>query len=167
MIGLKRRVLVAVVGGLFVLGACGGSDDKSAATTTTTSPPTTLTEAQNKDAITKVFTDFFDGKNTDLNAKLQKLDDPAKYQKIYNDFATNPTTGPQLASTSATVTNIALQPDGSAEVTYTLNLNGTPTLENQIGKAVQVNGEWRVSGTTFCDLAALGNPAAAQDPACA
>jgi len=170
MIGEHRRVAVGVVGGLLmlaVLGACGGSDNKSSATTTTTAPTTTLTEAQNKAAITKVFTEFFDGKNPDLNAKLQKLDDPAKYQALYTKFANDPTTGPQLAGTSITVTNVDLKSDGTAEVTYTLNLNGTPALMDQLGTAVQVGGEWRVAGTTFCDLAALGNPAAAQDPACA
>ena len=171
MIGGQRRLVAAVVGGLLMLGmlgACGGSDDKkSSDTTTTTAPATTLTEAQNKDAITKVFTEFFDGKNPDLNAKLQKLDDPNKYSALYNKFATDPTTGPQLAGTSITVTNIDLKPDGTAEVTYTLNLNGTPALMDQLGKAVLVDGQWRVAGTTFCDLAALGNPAAAQDPACA
>lgn len=167
MIGLQRRLVVAVVGGLLVLGACGGSDDSGSGTTTTTAPTTTLSEAQSKAAITTVFTDFFDGKNTDLNAKLQLLDDPAKYQALYNKFATDPVTGPQLAGTSVTVTNVDLKTDGTAEVTYTLNLNGTPALMDQLGKAVLIDGEWKVSGTTFCDLAALGNPAAAQDPACA
>jgi hypothetical protein len=170
MIGRQGRLVATVVSGLLVLGvlgACGGSDDNSSDTTTTTAPTTTLTEAQKKDAITKVFTDFFDGKNPDLNAKAQKLDDPDKYMALYNKFATDPVTGPQLAGTSITVTNVDLKPDGTAEVTYTLNLNGTPALENQLGTAVQVDGEWRVAGSTFCDLAALGNPAAAQDPACA
>ena len=132
MIGGQRRLVVGVVGGLLmigVLGACGGSDDKSSATTTTTAPTTTLTEAQNKEAITTVFTEFFDGKNTNLDAKLQKLDDPDKYKALYNKFATDATTGPQLAGTSVTVTNIDLKPDGTAEVTYTLNLNGTPALD--------------------------------------
>jgi hypothetical protein len=167
MIGRQRRLVAAVLGGLLVLGACSSSDNSSATTTTTAPTTTTLTEAQSKEAITKVFTDFFDGKNTDLNAKLQLLDDPAKYQALYNKFATDPVTGPQLAGTSVTVTNVDLKTDGTAEVTYTLNLNGTPALMDQLGKAVLVDGEWKVSGTTFCDLAALGNPAAAQDPACA
>ena len=168
MIGLQRRVVVAVVGGLLVLGACGGSSSNSSntTTTTTTAPPTTLSAAQTQDAIKKVFTDFFDGKNTDLNAKLQLLDDPQKYKALYNKFATDPTTGPQLAGTSVTVTSVTPQPDGSAEVKYTLNLNGNPALTDQLGKAVQVNGQWKVAGSTFCDLAALGNPSAAQDPAC-
>ena len=167
MNGLQRRLLVAVVGGLLVLGACGGSDNKSAATTTTTAPPTTLSAQQNKDAATKVFTDFFDGKNTDLNAKLQLLDDPDKYKALYNKFATGATTGPQLAGTSVTVTKVDPTGPDSADVTYTINLNGTPALMDQIGKAVLVNGQWKVAGTTFCDLAALGDPANAQDPACA
>ena len=165
MIGLQRRLLVAVVGGLLVIAACGGSSKKSAATTTTTAPTTTLTEQQNKDAITKAFVAFFDGTNTDLNAKLQLLDNPDKYKGVYNKFATDPTTGPELAGTSVTVSNVVLNTDGTADVTYTLNLNGAPALMDQIGKAVQVNGVWKVSGTTFCDLAALGSTTV--DPACA
>ena len=35
-----------------------------------------------------------------------------------------------------------------------------------IAQATFVDGQWRVSGTTFCDLAALSDPANAQDPAC-
>jgi hypothetical protein len=167
MTGLQRRLAIAVVGGLLVLGACGGSDNNSSGTTTTTAPSTTLSAQQTQDAVTKVFTDFFDGKNTNLDAKLQLLDDPNKYKALYNKFATDPTTGPQLAGTSVTVTSVTPQPDGSAEVKYTLNLNGTPALMDQLGKAVMVNGQWKVAGSTFCDLAALGNPAAAQDPACA
>jgi hypothetical protein len=164
MTGLQRRLIVAVVGGLLVLGACGGSS-KSAATTTTTAPTTTLSPQQTKDAITKVFTDFFNGANPDLNGKLQLLDDPAKYQAVYTKFANDPTTGPELKGASATVTNVVVNSDGTADVTYTLNLNGSPTLKDQVGKAVQVNGQWRVSGTTFCDLAALGSTTT--DPACA
>jgi hypothetical protein len=95
------------------------------------------------------------------------MDDPDKYKALYNKFATDPTTGPQLAGTSITVTSVTMQPDGTAEVKYTLNLNGTPALMDQLGKAVMVNGQWKVAGSTFCDLASLGNPAAAQDPACA
>ncbi|HEY2814727.1 MAG TPA: hypothetical protein VGJ03_14780 [Acidimicrobiales bacterium] len=163
---LRRRLLAVGLCGLFVVtAACGGSSNKSAATTTTTTAPTTtLTEQQNKDAVTKVFTDFFDGSNTDLNAKLQLLDDPAKYMNVYTKFATDPTTGPELKSTSATVSNVVINSDGTADVTYTLNLNGNPTLMNQMGKAILVNGQWKVTGTTFCDLAALGSTTV--DPAC-
>jgi hypothetical protein len=166
MTGIRRRLIVAVLGGLLVFTAvaCSDSDDKKAQAST--APTTTLTEQQNKDAITKVFTEFFDGTNKDLDAKLQKLDDPAKYKDLYTKFANDPTTGPQLAGTSVTVTNVALNGQ-EAEVTFTLNLNGTPALADQLGKAVVVGDQWKVSGTTFCDLAALGNPAAAQDPACA
>src|SRR3954452_22504140 len=123
MMGLQRRLLVAVVGGLLVVAACGGSDDKTAATTTTTTaPPTTLSAQQSKDAITKAFTDFFDGKNPDLNAKLQKLDDPDKFKALYNKFATGATTGPQLAGTSVTVTKVDPTGPDTADVTYTINL---------------------------------------------
>ncbi len=166
MIGLHRRLAVAAVGGLLVLGACGGSSSKSSATTTTTAPTTTLTEQQSKDQITQVFTQFFDGTNKDLNAKLQLLDDPNKFQALYMKFANGATTGPQLASTSITVSDVKLNSDGTADVTYTINLNGQPALMNQVGKAVQVNNQWKVAGTTFCDLAALSDPSNAQDPAC-
>jgi hypothetical protein len=165
MTGLQRRLMVAVVGGLLVLGACGGSSNKSAATTTTTAPTTTLSPQQSMDAIKKVYTDFFNGANPDLNAKLALVDDPEKYRNVYMKFANDPTTGPELKGASATVSNVVLNSDGTADVTYTLNLNGNPTLMNQMGKAILVNGQWRVAGTTFCDLAALGSTTT--DPACA
>jgi hypothetical protein len=165
MFGFQRRLVVAVVSGVLVLGACGGSSNKSAATTTTTAPPTTLSAAQTQDAITTVFTNFFDGTNPDLNAKLKFLDDPAKYQNVYMKFANDPTTGPELKGASATVSKVVPNSDGTADVTYTVNLNGVPALKDQIGKAVLVNGEWKVAGATFCDLAALGSTSV--DPACA
>src|SRR5437868_4432792 len=162
MTGLRGRLFAIALGGLLVVTeACGGSDKKAA--TTTTAPPTTLSEQQNKDQIAKAFTDFFNGANPDLDAKLQLLDNPEKYKALYTKFATGATTGPQLKSTSATVTKVDLKGDGTAEVTYTLNLNNTPTLMDQLGKAVQVNGVWKVSGTTFCDLASLGDPSVNQD----
>jgi hypothetical protein len=167
MIGFQRRLVVAVVSGVLVLGACSDSNDNSSATTTTTTaPPTTLSEAQNKDAITKVYTDFFNGANTNLDAKIQLLDDPEKFNALYNKFATGPMTSAQLAGTSVTVTDVKLTGPESADVTYTINLMGNPALQNQIGKAVLVNGEWKVAGSTFCDLATLSDPANAQDPAC-
>lgn len=166
MFGFERRLVVAVVMGLLVLGACGGSS-KSAATTTTTAPTTTLSPQATKDAIAKVFTDFFDGKNTDLNAKIQLMDNPDKFRALYNKFATGPTTGPQLAGTSVTITDVTQTGADSAEVTYTLNLNGNPALTNQKGTAVRVNGQWKVAGSTFCDLATLSDPSNANDPACA
>jgi len=168
MTGARRRLLVGIMGGLVVLSACGSSGNGNAATTTTTTAPTTtLTEQQSKDQITKAYTDFFNGANTDLEAKLALLDNPDKYRALYTKFATDPTTGGQLKGTTATVTAITINPDNTADVTYTLNLNGTPALADQIGKAVLVNGAWKVSGTTFCDLAALGDPSVTQDPACA
>jgi hypothetical protein len=168
MTGLHRRLLFAALGGLLVLGACGGSSKSSSNSSSSSSsnaaPATTLDAQQTKDAITKVYTDFFNGANPDLNAKLQLLDDPQKYTNVYMKFANDPTTGPELKGASAQVTNVQVNPDGTATVTYTLNLNGTPTLMNQMGTAVLKNGVWKVSGTTFCDLAALG--ATTTDPAC-
>jgi hypothetical protein len=168
MIGLQRRVVIAVVGGLLVLGACGGSSSNSSntTTTTTTAPPTTLSAAQTQDAIKKVFTDFFDGTNTNLDTKLQLLDDPNKFKTLYTKFATGPMTSAQLAGTSVTVSDVKMTGPDSADVTFTLNLNGNPALPNQIGKAVLVNGQWKVAGSTFCDLAVLSDPANGQDPAC-
>jgi hypothetical protein len=148
-----------------VVAACGGSGNKAA--TTTTAPPTTLSAQQNMDQVAKVFTDFFNGANPDLDAKLALLDNPEKLRALYTKFANDPTTGPQLKGTSATVTKVVLNGDGTADVTYTLNLNVTPALMDQIGKAILQNGGWKVSGTTFCDLAALSDPANGQDPACA
>jgi hypothetical protein len=165
MTGLHRRLLVAVLGGLLVLGACSSSSKSSTSSSSSSAAPTTTLDAQQtKDAITKVFTDFFNGANPDLNAKLQLLDNPQKYSNVYMKFANDPTTGPELKGASAQVSNVQVNADGTATVTYTLSLNGTPALMNQMGTASQVNGQWRVAGTTFCDLAALG--ATTTDPAC-
>jgi hypothetical protein len=43
-----------------------------------------------------------------------------------------------------------------AKVTYDLLVNGTPVLSGQIGYAVYVDGQWKVSQVTDCALSHLG-----------
>jgi len=35
-----------------------------------------------------------------------------------------------------------------------------------LGRAVQVDGEWRVANSTLCSLLGLADPSVNQDPAC-
>jgi hypothetical protein len=47
-----------------------------------------------------------------------------------------------------------------ANVLYTVSLSGVPAAANQVGTAVEVDGSWKVSASTFCALLT----AAAQAP---
>ena len=165
MIGFQRRLVVAVVSGVLVLGACGGSEQQECGDDHHDRATHHVVGCTDPGRDHDGVHDFFDGTNPDLNAKLKFLDDPAKYQNVYMKFANDPTTGPELKGASATVSKVVPNSDGTADVTYTVNLNGVPALKDQIGKAVLVNGQWKVAGATFCDLAALGSTSV--DPACA
>ena len=43
----------------------------------------------------------------------------------------------------------------NADVKWTLLMNGAPVLPDQSGNAIQQDGTWKVSATTFCTLLAI------------
>lgn len=174
--GYPRRRMVAAVVPLataaLLLGAgCSSSDNSDSATTTaTTSPAATGTStsaaatptetsagatpltADDEAAITTAFTDFFAGSSS-AETKLQHLQDSANFAQVVDAQA-----GSGLStSTTASVSAITGTAPGVASVTYTIEMGGSPVLPDQTGVAVQEDGEWKVSASTFCDLLTLQN----------
>ena len=149
--------------------ACGSSSKKAATTTapTTTVPATTTTQdpATAKAAISANWTTFFDGKNTDTAAKLALLENAAKIGDAYKQAEAKAGTaatqgsskvnGVELLSIADCNTNLG-ESVPCAKVTYDLLVNGTPALSGQIGYAVYVDGQWKVSQVTDCALSHLG-----------
>lgn len=115
-------------------------------------------DAATTQAITDVFTKFFDAK-TPADQKTALVEKGDAFGPALQAQATNP----QSQGLSATVSAVSLADPTHANVTYTLLLNGAPALPNQAGKAIQDGGQWKVAAATFCALVAMqGAPA----PAC-
>jgi hypothetical protein len=169
MIAVRRPLVAVACAALVFITACGGSSNTAATTTTTTTAPTTttLTEQQSKDQITAAFTAFFDGTSTDNTKKLNQLEDPDKSKDLFQKGFANPANAASAMLTTATVTDIKLTDASHADVTFTLNVSGTPALKDFKGGAILVNGTWKITTATFCDISALGDPSAAADPLCA
>ena len=56
---------------------------------------------------------------------------------------------------SAVVKDVTFTSPTEATVTYDLMINGQAVLAGSTGKAVKVDGTWKVSQLTFCTLTAL------------
>ena len=146
-----------------MLAACGSSSKPAATTVPTTLAPattTTLDPVAAKAAITSQWEGFFDG-STSMDSRLAKLESGQQLTSVLQGFSS------QAATSTAKVTAITLlgDPDCTdngvsapcAKVTYDILVKGAVALPNSIGYAVDVNGTWLVSKSTFCTLAALGN----------
>jgi len=168
---------LAAVGALTTMAACsssGGTKAKDTPTlkTSTTSPapttpaPTTSTpaapvaaDAATTAAVTKAYTTFFGGAK-DQAALIDDLQNGDKLTAALAAEAKNPT----AATLTATVSKVVLENPHVADVTFTLLSSGSVLLADQPGKAVLVDGKWKLAAATFCGLAAAGGPL---PPACA
>lgn len=57
---------------------------------------------------------------------------------------------------SVSISSVDLKNSTTANVVYTVDLNGQPVLKDQTGEALLINGSWKVSDSTLCQLFALG-----------
>lgn len=144
-----RAFTVVVLATGFIAAACGGGSSGSSSTTTTQSP------AQAKAEITAAWEKFFDP-SVPVD---QKKDVVQNYDALLPTLQTQ-TTNPQAAGIKASVKDVTLQGDSSAQVTYDIvnAKDGTPLLPNASGQAVKENGQWKVSEQTFCSLIKLSDP---------
>ena len=168
----SRRIAALTGAGLLVLtAACGGDDDDATDTTaaeqaeetTTTAEETTTTAAEVEDVtepVTATYLAFFDGFSGDL-ALLEDGEDFA------TDIEAMRARSEQAGGISVAVKEVtALDETGCenagvpapcAEVLFDLVVAGTPAVPDQVGYAIEVDGEWLVAKTTFCALASLGS----------
>lgn len=165
--GGHRRLLFVVV---LALSACGG-DEGSPTVAETTVVPTTAVEttvaADPTAEITAVFEAFFDGTNTDMASKLALLESPDELEDIFNRAFGDPAFAGLVAQVQGDVVTVTPTSDTTADVDYQLLLDGARATEGTLfGRAVLVDGEWRIADSTFCNVAGLGNPAYAQEPVC-
>lgn len=133
---------------------CGSSNDN----TPTTPPPTTTVTgtpaAGAEQEVGDTFVAFFSAQ-TPPAQKIALVENSPAFADTINAQAESPLT----MGATATVSKVDLDAPGHATVTYTVLVNGQPVLPDQIGEAVEVDGSWKVSQTTFCELLTLqGNP---------
>ncbi len=107
--------------------------------------------------IKRAYQQFFSSK-TALSTRVGLLQNGSRFTPVISALANNP-----LASnTSATVSSVKLEGKNKANVVFTVNVGGSPFLENKPGTAVRVGGKWKVGYASLCKLIALeGSPPAA------
>lgn len=156
-VGTFRGVAALGFGVLLAAAAvagCGSSNDN----TPTTPPPTTTVTgtpaAGAEQEVSDTFVAFFSAQ-TPPAQKIALVQNSPAFTDTINAQAESPLT----MGATATVSKVDLDAPGHATVTYTVLVNGQPVLPDQIGEAVEVDGSWKVSQTTFCELLTLqGNP---------
>jgi hypothetical protein len=103
-----------------------------------------------KAAIEQVWQTFFDG-STPPATRGSLLEHGDQFTHELAAVASSPVS----KGASAQVTSVSLDAAESATVTFSLELNGSPVLKGVKGTAVLVNGAWKVSAASFCQLASL------------
>ncbi len=97
------------------------------------------------------FTTFF-AKNTSLNEREMLLQSGTKFaQPMQSEFQQLGTQNPSIS-----INSVVFKTNTSADVNYTINLDGQPVLKNQTGEALLINNTWKVSDSTLCQLFSLG-----------
>jgi hypothetical protein len=129
---------------VLALAGCGGGK-KQAATTTVASTP-----AAQRAEVARVWQTFFAG-STSASDKEALLENGHAYAKAIEAQASSPL----AKSSGAEVTRVVLTGPASASVRYTITLGGKPALPGQNGKAVKVDGAWKVGQASFCKLLSL------------
>lgn len=166
----KRAAVVVGIAAVVLLGAgCGSSNNSSssettsatsaAAATTAAAPsgaPAAGADAATSKAVTDAYVAFFDG-STDAQKKMSLLENGQAFADTINAQADSP----MAKGTTAAVSSVDVVAPGRATVVYTVSINGQPALKDQTGWATEVDGQWKVSQVTFCNLLTLeGNPPA-------
>ena len=160
-----RRAVLALLAGVaaFTMAACGSSSSGShsgstGAHGTPASSGGSAPDAATAGAIRNAYEKFF-APNTPEAISLSLLQDGQAFKATVEAQAK----GGLAQKSSAKVSKITMQSKSVAKVVFTIYVNGSAALPNQPGFAVKIDGTWKVSGKTFCDLLTLeGSPA----PAC-
>ena len=137
-----------------VVAGCGSSNDDTSPVPSTTTTVAGAPTAGAEKEVSDTFVAFFSAQ-TPPAQKINLVENSPAFADTINAQAATPLT----QGAAATVSKVDLDAPGHATVTYTVLVNGQPVLPDQIGEAVEVDGSWKVSQTTFCELLTLqGNP---------
>ena len=136
------------------------AQQKAAASATVTVAPTTTGEPLSEvdpetlAAITDAFRTLFDGNITDVDRKLDALEDGEVLRPFFlESYAAQRSIA---AGIRVRVDEVTLVDAAHATVTYTLLLDGAAVLDHLPGAAVHTGGRWLVTRRTYCDVSTQG-----------
>ena len=163
----SRAVFAALA---LTLAGCGGSSavgpgttsapGTTASTSGSATPTGSAAAAAAVAAVKTAWVTFFAG-TTSAATKISLLENGQQFTQVIDAQA-----GSALAKgTTAKVIQVTQTSPSTADVNYTILINGQPALQNQLGRAVLVNGEWKVGANSFCALLALEGTKVAACPA--
>ncbi len=136
-------VIVAVV--LIIIFVPNSSSSKKTTNNSTSTKNTAIINT-----IKSNFATFF-AASTTMSERQALLQNGSQFaQPMQAEFTALAGQKPSLTINSVTLSNAT-----TAQVNYTVNLNGQPVLKDQKGEALEVNGKWLVSDSTLCQLFSL------------
>jgi hypothetical protein len=141
--------------------ACSSSSPSGTAATSSSSAPASSSAASSAAssspvggnaaavaAITANWEKFFSS-STPVSEKAQLLQNGSTFSAAISGLMS------LVSGLGAKVTHVTVDTPTSATVTYNLTTKGSPLLSNQTGKAVYVDGVWKVGDTSLCGLLKL------------
>jgi hypothetical protein len=137
----------ALLAGLALAGCGGDKDDAGGATPSATGPSDVAAATAEVKA---AWTGFFDGSKP-AAARAAYLEDAASLSQALALAGQDP----NATATTATVSSVTFTDPTHATVKYDLVVKGATVLPNAEGQEVLVDGHWKVSKTSFCQLVAL------------
>jgi hypothetical protein len=151
--GLTVGLLVLLLAAFAV--ACGSEEQAAtttAAPTTIIAPVTTTVALSETDLIASNWEAFFAAATPVLD-KVALLEKGDAHQAELAAWATNPA----ATGVSVLVTDVKVNADGTADVTFDVVSGGATVLTGETGTAVLDDGAWKVSETSFAGMmAAMG-----------
>lgn len=159
---MRRRTCSLALGLLVLLlavfaVACGGEQETTTTatletTTTVTLETTTTVTLSEAEAIAANWETFFDPA-TSAAEKLALLENGAAHRTELDAWVANPA----AAGVSVQVTDVKVNADGTAAITFDVLSGGATVLTGETGTAVLEDGSWKVSESSFAGmLAAMG-----------
>jgi endonuclease/exonuclease/phosphatase family metal-dependent hydrolase len=128
--------------------------EATVATTTTTTVDATA-NAEATEGITAAFETFFDGSQADLSVRAGVLENGDQLRPALEEIFGQ--TADVAARATARVDSIVVTGPDTADVTYSVLLDGQVALAGVAGNAVKVDGRWLVGQDTFCAIATQGS----------
>ncbi|MFE3111106.1 hypothetical protein [Kitasatospora indigofera] len=152
-----RMATVFLMAGLMAMGAtaCGSSGGSSGSSSP--SAPATLSGTAPADPAAAEATvrenwEKFFNPSTSLDDRTALLQNGEQLKPLLQTVVENP----QGGQAQAKVSNVTFTSPTAADVTYTLTIQGNVVQADAKGKAVLVDGTWKISTTTFCGLVTQG-----------
>jgi hypothetical protein len=158
-VGLSEDEIMAIARGLRVVDAAGwddllvqapGRSARSPSAPRSATPPTFTGE---KAAVAAAYHAWLDARNEkNADAAAAEIEDGDRLRATFVEVQTK---SAYLGVLSSRVDAVRLVGSDHALVTFSILANGVPTLSDQQGGAVRVNGRWLVSRATYCGVIAL------------